>query len=157
MGKGSGGALGAMIDQFIHPLLYAGNAAIFLIGLAIMAVGGWLIVGNEQAAATAAIGIFALGAFSMYLAGISLLGLLKKSGIILTVVAMLLLAMVVAFFGAIIVSFALGFQLPSVRDIVKDNWHEGCLDPANDKSGCMQADLVAENVCFQRVGAPFCP
>ena len=55
MGKGRGGALGALVDQFIYPLLFIGNAAIFVIGLAMMVVGGYLIVGQEKAAATAAI------------------------------------------------------------------------------------------------------
>lgn len=110
MGKGMG-AIGNWIDLMIHPLLYIGNAAIFVCGLAFMIAGGYLIVGIEEAAVGTAVGVFMLGIFCMYLAGVALFGLLKKSSLILTVVSLLLVCLLVGLFAAMIVCLALGFQV----------------------------------------------
>ena len=110
----------------------------------------WLIAGNE-AVGTAAV-VFMLGIVLMFCSSMGLLGLVRKSWLILGVLVIVLLAVLFSLFGVMTISFVLGYRMPSLRDIVTDSWQTGCADPGVDLEGCMQAELVANRWCFDHGG-----
>jgi hypothetical protein len=76
------------------------------------------MVGQDEAASGAAMALFIMGCCLMYISAFGLIGLLKESSIILNLVGLLLCGMLVALFGLMTVCFVLGFEMPSIRDIV---------------------------------------
>ena len=117
-----------------------------------MFVGGWLLGAQEEAAVGTAAGVFIVGVFLMFCSSMGLLGLLRKSWQLLAVVVVVLTALLIALFGIMTVAFVLGYQMPSLRDIVAESWTKGCADPAHDDEGCLQAETVANNWCFDHGG-----
>ena len=110
----------------------------------------WLIAGNE--AVGTAVVMFMLGIVLMFCSSMGLLGLVRRSWLILGLLVIVLLAVLFALFGVMTISFVLGYRMPSLRDIVTESWQTGCADPATDLEGCMQAELVANEWCWNHGG-----
>lgn len=148
------GKFGEVINQFILPLLYASNAAVFCFSFTFLALGGYLLVINEEAAVGTAGAVFAVGIVLMFCSSMGLLGLLRKSWKILGLLVLILIVLLFTLFAIMTVCFVLGYQMPSLRDIVAEGWQKGCADPGVDEVGCMQAELVANNWCWDHAGLP---
>lgn len=144
------GKCGEVINVFILPLLYGSLAATFFFSFVFLGYGGYLMVGQDDAASGAAMALFIMGCCLMYISAFGLIGLLKESSIILNLVGLLLCGMLVALFGLMTVCFVLGFEMPSIRDIVVRSWQEGCASTA-DTAGCLQAELAGNNWCYDNV------
>jgi hypothetical protein len=114
--------------------------------------GGYLLVINEEAAVGTAGAVFAVGIVLMFCSSLGLLGLLRKSWKILALLVVVLVGLLFALFAIMTVCFVLGYQMPSLRDIVSEGWQKGCAAPATDAVGCMQAELVANNWCWDHKG-----
>ena len=98
--------------------------------------------------------MFAVGIVLMFCSSMGLLGLLRKSWKILGLLVVVLIALLFTLFGIMTVCFVLGYQMPSLRDIVQEGWQKGCDDPAENEVGCMQVELVANNWCWDHAGLP---
>ena len=155
--------------------MYIGNAAIFFCGVLLVALGGWLIHTWEAAAVGTATLLFAIGLLLVFCASAGLVGVMRKSWMvraspsaaavrrrklspvrraqILMGLVVTLMVLILALLAFMTVCFALGYQMPSLRDIVAEGWHAGCDDPATATEGCMQADLVATGWCWDHAGA----
>jgi|EP01049_Picozoa_sp_SAG25_P002121 hypothetical protein len=144
------GKLGDILNQFILPLLYAANAAVFFASFLFLILGAYFMLGKDQAASGAAMILFGIGCVLMYTAAFSLIGLLRKSSGILWLVILVLFASMIALFALMVVCFVLGFEMPSIRDIVVQSWQEGCASTA-DTSGCLQAELASNKWCYDNV------
>ena len=140
------------MDRLIVPLMYIGNAAIFFCGILLVALGGWLIHTWEAAAVGTATLLFAIGLLLVFCASAGLVGVMRKSWMVraspsgtalrrrkLTAVrraqilmglVVTLMVLILALLAFMTVCFALGYQMPSLRDIVAEGWHAGCDDPA---------------------------
>jgi hypothetical protein len=117
--------------------------------------GGWLLTANEAAAVGTAAAVFVVGVLLMFCSSMGLLGLLRKSWKILALLVVILVALMFALFAIMTISFVLGYQMPSLRDIVAASWTKGCAKPAEDTIGCLQAESVANDWCWDH-GWP-CP
>ena len=115
-----------------------------------------------------------VGVILMFCSAAGLLGLLRKSWTvrenqppalwlsmtslfrpqILALLVVVLVAVLFALFAIMIVCFVLGYQMPSLRDIVADTWHEGCATPAvhNDADECLHKNLIVQNWCWDHKG-----
>jgi hypothetical protein len=98
--------------------------------------------------------VFVVGILLMFCSSMGLLGLLRRSWRILALLVVILVALLFALFAIITICFVLGYRMPSLRDIVADTWQTGCADPGVDTEGCLQAELVANNWCFDHGGLP---
>ena len=114
--------------------------------------GGWLLTANEAAAVGTAAAVFVVGVLLMFCSSMGLLGLLRKSWKILALLVVILVALMFALFAIMTISFVLGYQMPSLRDIVAASWTKGCAKPAEDTIGCLQAESVANDWCWDHGG-----
>ena len=68
-------------------------------------------------------------------------------------VIVLLLATLVALFVLMTICFVLGYEMPSIQDVVRNQWQEGCAS-TEDSQGCLQAELAANNWCHKNAATP---
>eukprot|EP01047_Picozoa_sp_COSAG01_P023187 COSAG01_NODE_1398_length_10466_cov_173.518086_1_plen_252_part_00 len=155
MGKG-GGNIGSMINQFILPLMYAALTAVFFSSFLFLIVGGYFAMGqdDDQKATGLAMFLFVVGNGLMYIAALGLIGLLRRSWRVLMLVDLMLIAVLLALLGLMAVCFILGFEIPSIEDVVIEGWQKGCPNGAADSSGCLQADLAHNSWCWENVPNP---
>lgn len=155
MGKGASN-LGTMINQFILPLVYAALTAVFFASFVFLVVGGYYAVGqdDDQRATGLAMFLFVIGNGLMYIAALGLIGLLRHSWRVLMLVDLLLVAILLALLGLMAVCFILGFEIPSIEDVVVEGWQKGCPNGAIDTAGCLQAELAHNNWCWENVPDP---
>ena len=109
---------------------------------------------NEASAVGTATMLFLCGILLMFCSSMGLLGLLRKSWKTLASLVVILVGLMFALFAIMTVSFVLGYQMPSLRDLVNEGWQKGCPSPATDTVGCMQAELVANDWCWDHGNQP---